>query len=126
MLFVNLQISSMGYNYLFSSLKLFLFLNIVYLITSDFNKWFRCLHIFYHHLKCLLKCIVCIHYCYDFLRNIIADANQVRYQLMAPGRLVMEMQATTSATTPINMTNHAFFNLAGDQVSMDKSQASRI
>ena len=38
---------------------------------------------------------------------------QVKYTLDDEGRLTIEFEAMTTKPTPINMTNHAFFNLAG-------------
>ncbi|KAF2350437.1 Aldose 1-/Glucose-6-phosphate 1-epimerase [Trinorchestia longiramus] len=38
---------------------------------------------------------------------------QVCYSVTPPGRLQIDYTAQASAPTPINMTNHAYFNLAG-------------
>jgi len=37
----------------------------------------------------------------------------VTFQLNEEGELRIEMKATTTKATPINMTNHGYFNLAG-------------
>lgn len=39
----------------------------------------------------------------------------VTYALLADNRLSIRMQATTDALTPVNLTNHAYFNLDGAQ-----------
>jgi len=38
----------------------------------------------------------------------------VTYRLQDDDRLAIEYQATTSAPTPVNLANHAYFNLSGD------------
>ncbi len=38
----------------------------------------------------------------------------VKYKLTNDHRLIIDFYATTTKPTPINMTNHAYFNLAGD------------
>ncbi|CAF4858683.1 unnamed protein product [Rotaria sp. Silwood1] len=38
----------------------------------------------------------------------------VKYRLTCDHRLILDYHATTTKPTPINMTNHVFFNLAGD------------
>jgi aldose 1-epimerase len=38
----------------------------------------------------------------------------VTYQLTADDRLVIEYSATSTAATPVNLANHAYFNLTGD------------
>ncbi|SJZ95282.1 aldose epimerase family protein [Consotaella salsifontis] len=42
-----------------------------------------------------------------------------RYQLKSPATLSIEMTATTDAATPINLTNHAYFNLDEGSSSHD-------
>jgi aldose 1-epimerase len=38
----------------------------------------------------------------------------VKYTLASDHRLIIDFHGTTTKSTPINMTNHAYFNLAGD------------
>jgi len=38
----------------------------------------------------------------------------VKYTLTIDHRLILDFHATTTQPTPINMTNHAYFNLGGD------------
>ncbi len=38
----------------------------------------------------------------------------VKYALTNDHRLTLDFHATTTKPTPINMTNHVYFNLAGD------------
>lgn len=40
---------------------------------------------------------------------------QVTYELTPDNQLLIEYQATTTKPTPINMTNHSYFNLSGHQ-----------
>lgn len=38
---------------------------------------------------------------------------QVTYQLTSDNELIFSVKATTTRPTPINIANHAYFNLAG-------------
>ncbi len=38
----------------------------------------------------------------------------VKYTLTSDHRLILDFHATTTKPTPINMTNHVYFNLGGD------------
>lgn len=38
----------------------------------------------------------------------------VKYTLTNDHRLIIDFHAVTTQPTPINLTNHAYFNLAGD------------
>lgn len=38
----------------------------------------------------------------------------IKFTLLLDGRLVIDYKATTTKATPISLTNHGYFNLAGD------------
>jgi aldose 1-epimerase len=40
--------------------------------------------------------------------------SQVTYQLTSDNELIFSVKATTTRPTPINIANHAYFNLAGE------------
>jgi aldose 1-epimerase len=51
---------------------------------------------------------------------------QVKYVVTESGALVIEYEATTDKATPVNLTNHAYFNLAGHDSGSISSHTLRI
>ena len=50
----------------------------------------------------------------------------VKYKLTSDHRLIIDFYATTTQATPINMTNHAYFNLGGDVKRFERQMCSII
>jgi aldose 1-epimerase len=42
----------------------------------------------------------------------------VAFKLTDKGKLIIEMRSTTTKATPINLTNHSYFNLAGHVINI--------
>ena len=45
----------------------------------------------------------------------------VKYTLTTDHRLTLNFHATTDQSTPVNLTNHVYFNLTGDVCTRSKS-----